>query len=423
MNLIQRFIGVFKGENEKKSFSLSDSSAFEIFGTPPTVSGATIGPSSALRVPAVNLAIALISGAIGSLPAKVYCPLAAADSNDGKRVAKDHPAYRFVHDEANDWQSAGELRKQLTRDALLHNQGGFAFVNRVNGRVVELLRLDPTTVTVKADETTGEPVYEVREGNRARRYGFTDILHIRSPLDIAPINAGREAIGLASILEKHGAHLFAGGARPAAVIEKEGSFTGRDDGVGAIANLKKMWRAWRANETTDPLILDQGAKYKPVTMTSVDAQFLEMRVEQVREIARIFQVPPTMLFELSRGTWSNTEQMYQSFLTLTLRPWLGAWTWAYARVLLSPEERAEGYYVEFVIDDLVTADAATRANVYAQFRAMGAMTANEVRAGLNMPPMDGGDVLANPYTTSFIPPTNKPAGENDNSKNDKDTAA
>ncbi len=319
-----------------------------------------------------------------------------------------------MHDEANEWLSAGQLRERLTRDALLHNQGGFAFANRVNGRVVELLRLDPNAVTVKADATTGEPVYEVREGNRTKRYSFRDILHIPAQLDLAPINAGREAIGIAAILEKHAAQLFAGGAKPAAVIEKEGTFNGRDDGVGAIANLKKMWRAWRTNESSDPLILDQGAKYKPVTMTSVDAQFAEMRVEQVREIARVFRIPPHLLFELSRATWSNAEEMFQSFLTLTLRSWLDTWEWAYARVLLTPEERADGFYIEFVTDDLLTANSATRATVYQQFRAMGAMTANEVRAGLNMPPIEGGDTLASPFTTPA--PAMQPAAPNDNRK-------
>lgn len=388
----------FGGVTDQKSVTLSDPLALEIFGITPTISGASVTPATALRVPAVYSAIALIAGAIGALPAVFRCK-----DFGGKRTAHDHPAYRLVHREANEWTSAGELRARLTADALLYNQGGFAYANRVNGRVIEFIRLDPASVTVKADKASGEPIYEVRDGNRVRTYPYTDILHIRAPLDLAPINAGREAIALATVLEQHAARLFAGGARPSSVIETDAKL-GSNGGVNTSTNIRKMYRAWRAGDATEPLILDDGLKLKPVTMTSTDAQFAEMRLEQVREIARVFRVPPHLLFELSRATWSNAEEMFQSFLTLTLRSWLDAWEWAYARVLLSPEERAAGFYVEFVIDDLLTANAATRATVYAQFRSMGAMTANEVRAGLNLAPTAGGDTLANPNITPGNPP-------------------
>ncbi len=139
--------------------------------------------------------------------------------------------------------------------------------------------------------------------------------------------------------------------------------------------------------------------YQPLSMTLADTQFAENRLEQIREIARVFRIPPTMLFELTRGTWSNAEQMNRQFLTMTLRPWLASWEWAYSRALLTPEERTSAY-VEFITDDLLTVDHATRATAYSQYRAMGALTANEVRAGLNRPPRPDGEGLANPFTTS-----------------------
>ncbi|SOC23585.1 phage portal protein, partial [Rhodobacter maris] len=153
-------------------------------------------------------------------------------------------------------------------------------------------------------------------------------------------------------------------------------------------------------------ILDEGMSYESVTMTLADTQFAENRLEQIREIARAFRVPPTMLFELTRGTWSNTEEMARQFLQVTLKPWLTSWAWAYARCLLSPEER-RALYVEFVTDDLTTTDTAARAAAYGQYRSMGAMTANEVRAGLNLPPHGDGDTLQNPYTTTGAPPASE----------------
>lgn len=96
-----------------------------------------------------------------------------------------------------------------------------------------------------------------------------------------------------------------------------------------------------------------------VTMNSTDAQFLENRKFQIEEIARIFGVPPSMLFELGRATWGNAEQMAASFLQLCLRPWLDRWQDAYATVLLTEDEQ-DSLYFEFVIDDLQRADAAGR---------------------------------------------------------------
>jgi HK97 family phage portal protein len=146
-------------------------------------------------------------------------------------------------------------------------------------------------------------------------------------------------------------------------------------------------------------------------MTSTDSQFLEHRLEQVREIARIFGVPPHMLFELSRATWSNAEQMGATFLQLCLRPWLDRWQDAYATVLLTEDEQAE-FYPEFVIDDLQRADAAGRAEIFGKLVAMRAMTPNEVRAAMNLPAIEGGDELANPYiTTTTTGPATAPKKE------------
>jgi phage portal protein BeeE len=156
LRIVESVKRLFGGETERKSVSLTDPLAYEIFGATPTIAGPAVNAATALRVPAVYSAIALITGAIGSLPAKVY----SFTDHGGKRAAKDHPAYRFVHDEANDWTSAAKLRSQLTADALLHDHG-FAFANRVNGIVQEFIRLDPRSVTIKTDETTGEPFYVV----------------------------------------------------------------------------------------------------------------------------------------------------------------------------------------------------------------------------------------------------------------------
>jgi HK97 family phage portal protein len=353
-----------------------------------------------MQVPAVSSAVELVAEAVGTLPVKLFVRNA-----EGKEADKSHPAFRLAHDEANDWTSAAELRTQLTHDALLHDKGGFALANRVNDRVFEFIRLDPLTVEPKTDDATGEPFYVVRQGRKNVRYEYRDVLHIQSFGGSAPITRARNAIGVAIDHERHAANLFANGARPSGILSAASDL--KDT---SLKNVIDMWTATHGGSANSgkPAVLPNGMTWQALALSSVDAQFLEQCKFQNEQIARAFRVPPTMLFDLTRGTFSNTEEMGQQFLTYTLRPWLDAWEWAYARVLLTTEERAERFF-EFITDDLLTISFATRATSYAQYRSMGVLTANEVRAGLNLAPLPGGDVLQNPYTTSSAP-----SGNNDN---------
>ncbi len=389
---------------EQKAYSLSDASIAEIFGVRPTFSGMNMGGSSALYVPAVLQAVRLIAETIGSLPCKVYREIGA-----GKEAAKDHSAYRIVHRRANEWTGAGELRTVLTADALIHGNGFARVVRFEDGRPFELHRLKPGRVAILEDDVTGAPVYRVQEASGTRDYPHTEILHIPSFLGTSPIAFGKEGIGLAAILERHGAQFFGSGARPTGIISNEKP-QGGEAGAQAVSNIRKSFREWQKGASGDPLILDAGWKYDQPAMTSTDAQFLEHRLEQVREIARIFGVPPAMLFELTRGTWSNTEQMGAQFLQLCLRPWLDRWTEAMTTVLLSEDEQ-DTHYLEFVTDDLMRADAASRTANMTALVTNRIMTPNEVRAILNLQPLPGGDELTNPHTTSSAGPATVPAKE------------
>lgn len=378
-------------DTEKKTVSLTDPAAWELFGAIPTGSGVTVSAHSAMRVPAVSCAVGMIAETIGALPVKVH-------DRDTREVAADHPAYILAHDQANDWTSAAQLREQLTCDALLNDKGGFAVVTRYpDGRPAELHRIEPSLVTLEYEDD-GEPIYFVQTDRGKIRYHFTDVLHIQSFAGACPITLGREAIGLALSFERHVASVFANGARPSGIISSPK--------VLDVEAKKKLAGSWFSthggSKSGSTAILDEGMTYQQVSMTLADAQFAENRLEQIREIARVFRVPPTMLFELTRGTWSNTEEMARQFYSVTLKPWLKAWQWAYARCLLMPEERAS-LYLEFEVSDLLTTDAATRATAYGQYRSMGAMTGNEVRRGLNMPPLPGGDTLDNPHITTTKP--------------------
>ncbi|WP_377190996.1 phage portal protein [Ruegeria meonggei] len=372
---------------EEKALNLTDPALLALFGVSPTASGVSVGPSNAMCVPAVNCAVSLISETIGALPVKLY-------DRASKDTLTDHPGYRLVHGRANPWTSAAKLREQLTIDALLHGAGHAQVVRLSDDTPYELHRLEPGKVQ-RDQEPDGEPFFRVSTDAGQVRISYRDVLRIEAVGGVAPITLGREAIALAISLENHIATSLKNGARVSGVITSPKTMP--------IEAIKKFIKEWvfqhNGMNSGGVAVLDEGRQYQPIAMTLADAQFAENRLEQISEIARVFRVPPTMLFELSRGTWSNTEEMFRQFHTVTLKPWLKDWTDSYAQCLLTPEEQDDAYF-EAVTDDLLTTDTAARAAAYGQYRSMGVLSANDVRAGLNLPPREGGDELSNPYTTT-----------------------
>ena len=385
---------------EEKAYHLTHPLISEIFGSIATASGVVITGNSAMHVPAVLQAVRLISETIGSLPCKLY-----REAGGSKEAAKDHNAHKITHSRANDWTSAGQLRTDLTVDALLHGAAYAHVVRASDDRPLELHRLDPSKVQRKWEDD-GEPYYLLSQERGQVRLSYRNVLYIPAFAGVSPVKLGREAIGIGLTLEKHASNLFSDGARPSGMFWSENSVPDTEAGTKTIANILKDYRAaFSGGKQSRPLIVPNGFRYQQMALASTDAQFIENRLEQINEVARIFGVPPHMLYQLERATWSNAEQMAASFLQLCLRPWLDKWQDAYATVLLTDEER-DTLFFEFVIDDLQRADAAGRAEIFGKLVAMRAMTPNEVRAAMNLPALPGGDELANPYTT---PTTTGPA--------------
>ncbi len=393
MGIMSRLGRVFgQGTPEQKSIRLTDPEAFPLFGVIASASGQTVTAASAMRVPAVRRAVSLIAESVATLPFKLY-------DRDTRETVRDHPAYGLVHDWANDWTSAEALREALSADALLTGNGYAQVVRNAEGKPLELHRMDPGAVCIEYDDF-GEPSYRIRLKDGAETFlAYHDVLHVQAIGGISPITLAREAIGLALAAEHHLSGFFRNGGRPSGVILHPNKLEAE--------TMKKLAASWfqshGGEQAGSTAILDEGMTFKEIAVKLADAEFSEVRREQVREIARAFNVPPALLYELSRGTWSNFEQSHRDFLTGTLRPWVARWQAAYARVLLTPEERA-GFYIEATPDDMLSVEFAARATAFSQYVAMRALTPNEVRAALNRPPLAGGDVLQNPFTTTSAMP-------------------
>ena len=376
----------------------------ELLGGNPTASKVRVNAHTAMRCPSVKRAVDLISGTLGVLPVRVL----KRDDLGGQAPATDHPAFRMVHRRANPWTAAGELRKLLTRDALLHGDG-FAAVVRVAGKPQDLIHLPPGTVSVELDELTREPVYKITVDGVVEALSWRDVLHVMAPsLDgvtgASAVSLGREAIGLALTLEAHAGRLFANGARPGGVIRLPKSL-----GDDAAARMKSSWQAAFSGEGSGgTAVLEEDADFKTITLSSVDAQFLELRQHQVREVANVFGLPSVLLNDIASATYKNAESLGQAFRDETILPWVVAWEAALERALLN-ENELDTHAITFDTDALDRADLAAKSEALAKRRAAGVVTANEERRTLNLPAHTGGDELGSPYTTANAAKPETPA--------------
>ncbi|WP_334437232.1 phage portal protein [Bradyrhizobium sp. AZCC 1610] len=393
MSLVSKFKSLV-GIETKSGIASPDAWLSDLFGATPSAAGISVTPRSAMTCPPVRAAVAAISEPIGTLPFHVY-----RRTGEGKERAPDHPVHKLLHDQVNDWTSASDFRETVTRDALLHPAGGLAYIARnAEHKPISLFRLNPETVEVSVDPFEG-PAYKITEGGKSRAIPAADILHIPSPAMTGRglVAEARDAIGLTMLLERHASKLFANNARPSGVLSIKGAAS-----ADALAKVKAAWVAAHGGDKSGgTAVIPSDAEWRALTMTSVDAQFLELRAFQINEIARVFRVPPHMLFEMGRATWGNSESMRQDFLDFSLMRWITAWENEVALKLLTADER-KTYFAEFLVDGFVRSDLVKRTQAFTAAVGGPWLLANEARAAENRAPVAGGDKLLPPPNATGV---------------------
>lgn len=387
----------------KKSLAEPTADEFSMF------TGLPSGALDPLTLPAVQSCIRLLSEAAASLQLCV-------DKFDGKTWVRDdqHPVAALLADQPNDWTSTFALIRDLVATALTVDKGALAWVSRAGDRLLEVVRYEPANYQIDySTDGRSEPTYRINNVPTPA----ANVIHLRGTFTRCPLNMAYDAIQAGKHMERHAANLFKNGARPGGVLESPKSIG--DEGV------KRMLTGWKAaqqgseNAGKTPLLWD-GTTFRPLTLNSTDAQFLENRKYQALEVCRAFRVPPSMIYELDRATWSNGEQQGKEFLTYSLEPWLLSLEAAMRRALFTVEERPT-WRVRFDRDDLTRADLTARATAISSLISSRTINPNEGREWLALPPRDGGEEFANPNTGASQPGNDKapPAPANDE---DRDAA-
>lgn len=359
--------------------------------------GKNVNERSAMQMTAVYSCVRILAEAVAGLPLHLY----RYKEDGGKERAIDNNLYHLLHDEPNKEMSSFVFRETLMTHLLLWGNAYAQIIRNGKGEVVALYPLMPNKMQVDRDEN-GELYYiYTRSSDEAKTMeGVTvyltprDVLHIPGLgfdglVGYSPIAMAKNAIGLAIATEEYGAKFFANGAAPSGVLEHPGT-------IKDPSRLRENWNSTFGGSANSGkvAVLEEGMKYTPISISPEQAQFLETRKFQIDEIARIFRVPPHMVGDLEKSSFSNIEQQSLEFVKYTLDPWVIRWEQSLSRALLNEDEKRK-YFFKFNLEGLLRGDYESRMSGYAVARQNGWMSANDIRELENMdkiPAEDGGDL-------------------------------
>jgi HK97 family phage portal protein len=381
---------------DKPQDALNGSGYSFMFGR--TVSGQSVNERSAMQMSAVYACVRILAESVASLPLHFY----QYTDTGGKEKAVNHPLYRLLHDEPNPEMSSFSFRETLMTHLLLWGNAYAQIVRNGRGEVIALYPLMPDRMTVDRD-TRGRIYYEyTRSDSDANTLGRKSSV-ILSPEDVfhipglgfdglvgySPIAMAKQTIGMGLACDEYGAAFYQNGAQPGGVLEHP----------NVVKDPKRVRESWNAiyqgsRNAHRIAVLEEGMTYKPISISPEQAQFLETRKFQIDEIARIFRVPPHMIGDLEKSSFSNIEQQSLEFVKYTLAPWISRWEQAIQRSLLLMSERTR-YFARFNVEGLLRGDYQSRMNGYAVARQNGWMSANDIREleSLDLIPAEqGGDL-------------------------------
>ena len=298
---------------------------------------------------AVYSCVRILAEAVAGLPLNLY----RYTEDGGKEKAINHPLYLLLHDEPNPEMSSFVFRETLMTHLLLWGNAYAQVIRNGKGQVIALYPLMPNKMTVDRDEK-GQLYYSYQRSNDEAptmkgttvTLRPTDVLHIPGLgfdglVGYSPIAMAKNAIGMAIACEEYGAKFFANGAAPGGVLEHPGT----------LKDPQRVRESWQStfggsSNSNKIAVLEEGMKYTPIGISPEQAQFLETRKFQINEVARIFRVPPHMVGDLEKSSFSNIEQQSLEFVKYTLEPWVIRWEQTIQRTLLSTNEKAR-YFVKF----------------------------------------------------------------------------
>jgi HK97 family phage portal protein len=355
-----------------------------------TAAGKYVNETTAMQTSAVYACVRILAEAIASLPLHVY----EREGDGGKKLQITHPLYKLLHDEPNKEMTSFIWRETIMSHVLIWGNAYSQIIRGGHGHPIALYPLLPDKMVVERN-ANGDLVYTYyRDEHGPVKLSREQVLHIPGLgfdglVGYSPIAMAKNAIGMALATEEYGAKFFGNGANPSGVLEHPGT----------IKDVERVRESWNEKfggtaNAHNVAVLEEGMKFHQISIPPEQAQFLETRKYQISEIARIFRVPPHMVGDLDKSSFSNIEQQSLEFVMFTLNPWIRRFEDSLSQGLLLPSEKGR-LLIRFNVDGLLRGNYESRMKGYAIGRQNGWLSANDIRSleKMNLLPTEkGGDL-------------------------------
>lgn len=367
---------------ENVSVPVSAENFLQFFG----VNGGTlpaVTTESALTVPAVAAAVAFLSRSLANLPLHAF-----RDRGEAGSARLGGKLQRVLNEAPNpEWTSFG-LRQYLWQQVFTAGRG-LAYIERIGVNPDSIWPMDATQTTVR--RVKGRKFYKYQN----REYAAADVIDVPFMLKAdqlrvhSPMIMGAKAIGLALAMADYAGGFFAGGGVPPLALV--GPMPAGPEAIKrAQADVKRSIDA--ARESNHPLFpIPAGYELKPVGFEPDKGQMTEARRFQVEEMARVWNLPPVFLQDLTHGTFSNTEQQDLHLVKHLIAQWAKALEEEMNLKLFGPANNRR--YVEHSLDGLQRGDFKSRTEALARSVQSALLTPNEARALDNRAAKPNGDDL------------------------------
>lgn len=374
--------------------NVRDSGTLFVFGK--ASSGEQVDERSAMQIATVYACVRLLAESVAQLPLHLY----KAKTPDEQEKATDHPLYKILYREPNPEMTSFSFWEAAMTHLLLWGNSYSQIIRDGKNTVLGLYPLLPENVEI--DRTDKGELYYIYHAYTDEVPGDTnkdiifrrdEIMHIpglsfNGLVGFSPIAMMKNSLGTTMAVEKYGSAFFRNGAQPSGVLQHP----------GVLKNPEKIRENWSQvyggpNNAHKVCVLEEGMEYKAISLPPEDSQFLSTREFGVEEICRIFRVPPHMVQDLKRSTFSNIEHQSIDFVVHTLDPWLVRIEKAIVKDLLIEEEK-DIYFPKFNVDGLLRGDYKSRMDGYSVGISNGIISPNEARKKENMAPLredEGGD--------------------------------
>ncbi len=374
--------------------SAADDRWYEVGPSSLSTAGRRVSADTAMQVSAAYACVNLLSKTAASLPLRMYKTLPNAKNplTYDTVEAPEHPLNDLLEYQPNKWQSAWDFKAMMMMHLSLRGNAYAEILEGPRGFADSLEPIHPDRVT-KVERLADKTLrYTVLGPDGKQRVLLQDeVLHLRSAVapgglrGVSPVSYARETLGLALAAEEHGSRLFSNGARPSGVVSIKGSM-----GDAAFERFKAQWTEMYSglNNAGKTPILEEGAEFKAISLTSEDAQFLSTREFQIEEVARWFDVPPVMLHHMTKASsWgTGVEAIMLAFVRNNLMPWLDCWTQAIRRdLILVPRI----YEAKFDVEGLQRGDLRAQAEFYSRLSLAGILTSQRSPRGARIQPASG----------------------------------